>query len=206
MALNFENMTESQLDVLREVSNIGTGNAITSLSIMLDKKVSMDVPIIQIIEFKEAEEILGSAEKIVVSVYFKISGEIKGYAMLLFDVKSAKNLTNALLNQESKKESFFSELEESAIKEIGNIMGNSFINALNTITNLSMSLSIPDFSVDMAGAILSTPLTQFGQIGDKAMLIETAFVCNNKRIEGIFFLIPDTDSYASIFNALGVGL
>ena len=99
----------------------------------------------------------------------------------------------------------FSEMELSAMKEIGNIIAGSYLSALSTMTNLVITPSIPYIAVDMAAAILSVPAIQFGQFGDNALLIETEFG-DDVMMEGYFILLPDEDSYDKILQSLGISL
>ena len=97
----------------------------------------------------------------------------------------------------------FSEMELSAMKEIGNIIAGSYLSALSTMTNLVITPSVPYIAVDMAAAILSVPAIQFGQFGDNALLIETEFG-DDVMMEGYFILLPDEDSYDKILQSLGI--
>ena len=210
MHFSFNELNSLHLDVLKEIGTIGAGNAATSLSKLLNKRIDMNVPEIKIAEFKEIENILGSADTIVTGVYLEFSGKIKGNALFWLDTISAKNLVSLLLGTERYDESKekpctdFTELEVSAIEEIGNILISSYLNAISSFTGLSVKPTVPYFACDMLGAILSVPLIQYGQTSDKALFIETEFVNGCDRVKSHFIVIPDIESYTIILESLGV--
>ncbi len=204
MPLNIDDLNKLQIDVLREIGNIGAGNAATALAKMLNKKVDMEVPKVKILEFMEVTDILGEPETPVIGILFRVTGDLTGDIMFILEYNAAKVLVNILLGNPADNCSEFSELELSALKEIGNILSGSYLSALSTLTNLKLLPSVPDMAIDMAGAILSVPAIQFGKVGDTVLYIETEFTEGSTKVVGDFFLIPDTSSYEILLNALGV--
>jgi chemotaxis protein CheC len=203
MGISIEELNSLQIDVLREIGNIGAGNAATALSKMLSKRIDMDVPKVNILEFKNVAELVGGPEAEVVGIYFKVNGDITGSIMFLLDKKSAKLLTNLLMSKQDDSEDM-DEMDFSALQEVGNILAGSYLSSLATLTNLNLIVSVPSLALDMAGAILSVPVILFGQVGDKVMLIETDFNEGTNRVKGNFFLIPDEDSFEILLKSLGV--
>ncbi len=203
--INLNDMDNFHYDILREVGNIGAGNATTALAQMINSKVEMDVPKVELLEFKELAELIGGAENIVVGVLFTLDGQIDGMMMFMLDLPSARHLVNLLLGNSSKYDNTeFNEMEVSALQEIGNIIAGAYLSSLSTLTNLRINSSIPHMSIDMAGAILSVPAIEFGKVGDKALLIETEFKDEIQSVKGFFILIPSLDSYSSILSSLGL--
>jgi len=200
--VDINRLNEMYLDILKELGNIGAGNAITALSTMIGKKVDMQVPKVKILDFQEVSDIFGSADTIIVGIYFDLDGDVKGNILFALDIKSAASLIWSLMGLEVKEE--FDELEKSALEEIGNIMAGSYVASLSTLTSLNMKISPPAISIDMAGAILSVPAIKYGEISDKILFIETQFIEGEKLIKGDFFLIPDINSFDLILKALGV--
>jgi len=205
MAINFDSMNNLQIDVLREIGNIGAGNAATALAKMLNKKVDMEVPKVNILEFKDVNDILGGAEILVIGILLRVTGDLKGNIMFIINFEAAHVLVNLLMGNplDAIGESF-SEMELSALKEIGNILAGSYLSALSSLTNLNILPSIPDIAIDMAGAILSVPAIEFGKVGDTVLYIETEFSEGSTKVVGDFFLIPDVESYDTLLKALGV--
>lgn len=201
--LSLEKVSETYMDVLKELGNIGAGNAMTALSQMLGCKVDMRVPQIKLLEFKEVGAMMGGEEQIMVGVFLGVEGDITGSMMFLVEKSSAKHLINKLMMGMAPEGDEFTEMELSAMKEVGNIITGAYLNSLAVITNLKIFPTPPELAVDMAGAILSVPAIEFGVMGDKILLIQSQFF-DEVEIDGYFILIPDIDSYAKILGSLGM--
>jgi chemotaxis protein CheC len=200
--LNLESVTEQYFDVLKELGNIGAGNATTALAQMLQCKVDMKVPQVKLLEFGELGELMGGAEKIMAGIYLCVEGDITGSIMFLLGKEAARHLVAKLMGMELSGDDF-TEMETSALKEIGNIITGAYLNSLSTITNLKIYPSVPALTIDMAGAILSVPAIEFGTLGDKILLIQTQFT-DDIDLDGFFVLVPDLESYGKILSALGL--
>lgn len=204
MTINIENLDNIQIDVLREIGNIGAGNAATALARMLGEKVDMDVPKVKILQFKEVNDILGDAETLVIGILLNVTGDLCGNIMFTLDFEAARILVNILIGKPVETTGEFSDIELSALKEIGNILAGSYLSALSTLTNLRILPSVPEMAIDMAGAIMSVPAIEFGKIGDTVLFIETEFMEGNTKVVGNFFLVPEVESYEILLRALGV--
>ena len=201
--MSLEKVTQNYLDVLREIGNIGAGNAMTALSQMLQCKVDMKVPQVRLLGFNEVGTLMGGEEQLMVGVYLAVEGDITGSIMFLVQMDSAKHLVNKLMMGMGSDEPGLSEMELSAMKEVSNIITGAYLNSLSMLTNLMIYPSPPELTMDMAGAILSVPAIEFGTIGDKILLIQSQFY-DEVEIDGYFILIPDLESYEKILSALGV--
>lgn len=201
-----DNLNNMILDILSEIGNIGAGNAATALAKLINQKVDMKVPNVNILEFKEVPELLGGAETEVAGIYFKIEGDLEGSIMFLLDLDSAYNLINLLMPGYDVKE--INDFSMSALKEIGNILSGSYIASLSGLTNLDIKISIPSLAIDMAGAILSVPAIFFSEVSDKILIIKNEFLEEEAldSIKGYFLLVPELDSYDVLLNSLGVSL
>lgn len=204
--VKLDQMDNMQFDVLREIGNIGAGNATTALSQMLSAKVDMKVPKIDLLEFKELGELIGGAENIVVGILLTLHDDIDGMMMFLLEKAAAKNMVRLLLGgyAGSDEGEDFSEMELSAMQEIGNIIAGAYLSSLSTLTNMTITSSVPYMAIDMAGAILSVPAIEFGKVSDKALLIETEFGDIGEQVNGYFILIPTLESYSRILTSLGL--
>ncbi|MBE5864840.1 MAG: chemotaxis protein CheC [Lachnospiraceae bacterium] len=202
---SLEKVSENYMDVLKELGNIGAGNAMTALSQMLGCKVDMRVPQIKLLEFKEVGALMGGEEQIMVGVFLGVEGDITGSMMFLVEKNSAKHLINKLMMGMAPQSDDFTEMELSAMKEVGNIITGAYLNSLSMMTNLKIYPTPPELAVDMAGAILSVPAIEFGTVGDNILLIQSQFF-DEVEIDGYFILIPDLDSYAKILGSLGMPL
>ncbi|MFC3746315.1 chemotaxis protein CheC [Paenibacillus sp. GCM10012306] len=192
------------MDVLKEVGNIGAGNAATALSQLLGKPIDMAVPKVQLLNFEEITEKVGGAEELVYAVFLRVEGEAPGNLFFILTPEAAVNLLSRVAGIELSGGEELSEMELSALNEIGNILAGSYLSSLADFTSLTMYPTVPALAMDMAGAILGYGLLQFGQMGDDALLIDTTFLEGQDEIEGQFFLIPDPESFPKIFKSLGV--
>ena len=198
-------MDSTQFDILKELGNIGAGNATTALSQMINAKVDMNIPKVELLEFKELSDMVGGAETIVAGILLMLEGDVDGMMMFMLDRTSARNLVSLLMGTEIPDSKKFSELEISALKEIGNIISGAYLSSLSALTNLTIISSVPYLSIDMAGAILSVPAIEFGKGGGKALLIESQFAENEgNMINGYFIMIPTVKSYSKIMTSLGM--
>ena len=200
---SLDNGNEMYIDVLREIGNIGAGNATTSLASMINAKIDMSVPKVELMEASELGSAICPEDEIIVGIFLEVTHDITGSMMFLMKMDSAHYLVNKLMGKDPTNMDPFDEMDLSAMKEIGNIISASYLTALSGMTNLTISPSIPYIAVDMAGAILSVPAIQFGQYGNNALLIETEFG-DDYRIGGYFILMPEEESYAKILTSLGI--
>lgn len=198
------NLNESQqyFDVLREIGNIGAGNATTALAQMLQCKVDMKVPQVRLLDFNEVGAAMGGEEQVMAGIYLLVEGDISGSIMFLLRQSAAHHLVSKLMGL-PENEDEFTEMELSALKEIGNIITGSYLNSLSMLTNMKIMPSVPDLSIDMAGAILSVPAIEFGELGDKILMIQTQFT-DDVDLEGYFILVPDLESYDKILSSIGM--
>ena len=205
--IDLEKLEDSQFDVLKEIGNIGAGNATTALDTMLNIKVDMSVPNVALLPFDNISSFIGSEEQTVVGILLEIQGDIDGMMMFLFDMKSAHHLVNSLMmrdvHQDENGMADFSEMEMSALNEIGNIVSGSYLSALSGLTGMKMVSSVPALSIDMLGALLSVPAIEFGKYGDKLLMIQSEFG-EDDFVTGYFLLIPELESYDKILTSLGM--
>ncbi len=199
--LTLEEMSTTYYDVLKEIGNIGAGNATTALASLLQSKVDMNVPKVMMLEFKDVGTLLGGEERELVAAYLGVEGDITGSILFLIHKETAMMMAKKLLGEYCSDE--LGEMERSAVKEVSNIITGSYLNALATLTGLTIYPSVPDLAVDMAGAILSVPAIEFGIMGDKILLIQSQLT-NGIEMDGFFIMVPDVDSYEKILRSLGI--
>jgi chemotaxis protein CheC len=205
-----EKITSTHLDVLREVGNIGAGNAATALSTLLKKKIDMKVPNVKVVSFDEVMGMAGGAENVVVSIFLRIEGEAPGSMFFLLPLEQAAKFSKVMLEDDSIsfEKPPYSELGLSALQELGNILSGSYLTALSDFTSLNLSPSVPALSIDMAGAIIEFGLLELSQMSDYAIVIDTTLkegeLQDLDSVKGQFFLLPDPASFKAIFESLGV--
>lgn len=206
--MDLTNLSSVQLDVLREIGNIGAGNAITSMSTLLNKRIDMQIPSVKVVSFDEVMELIGGPEEIVVAMLFKINGQAKGTVYFILSTEEAESLVSEMSEDVTLDlfgEEEPSELAISILKEVGNIMTGSYLTALSNFTQINMKPSIPYLGVDMAGSILTEGLIELSHVSDFAIVIDTEITDRDQHgIRGHFLLLPEYESLSKIFTALGV--
>jgi len=199
------NLGEFGLIVLREVGNIGAGHAATALSQLLHSEIQMNVPRVAVVSFDEISDVVGGSEQLEIGFLLRVEGEIPSSIFYLLETESAKRLVSGLVGDFSSREAEeFSEMEVSALQEIGNILAGSYLSSLADFTKKELSPTPPAIAVDMAGAILSIGLIQLGPAADYALVVDTEFLQGEREIKGHFFLLPDPGSVQILFASLGV--
>lgn len=207
--MDFQNLSNLQLDVLREIGNIGAGNAATSMSKLINKRIDMNVPSVNVVTFDEMMEIIGGPEQLIVAMFFRIQGDTPGSVYLILSIEEAESLVSQITNDATLNllsETKPDELAISVLKEVGNILTGSYLSALSDFININMQSSIPYLSVDMAGAVLIPGLLEISQVSDYAIVIDTEINKHTLKsgFNGHFFLIPDLESIPKFFTALGI--
>jgi len=200
----FANFTDMHLDVFKEIGTIGAGNAISSLSKMLGRKIGMSVPVVNLEEFKNIANFVGGPETLVYGVLVQITGDINGIMIFLVKQETAGTLVSFLMNRPLENEDQLNEIEQSALQEIGNIMASAYLGALSGLIHKKVLPSVPYLSVDMANAVLSVPAIEFGKVADRALFIESVFQADQSEVSGYFILVPDMPSFHTILTSLGV--
>ena len=199
--LTLEQMSTTYYDVLKEIGNIGAGNATTALASLLQSKVDMNVPQVMMLDFKDVGALVGGEEQELAAAYLGVEGDIRGSILFLIKKETAMMIAQKLLGEYCGEE--LGEMECSAVKEVSNIITGSYLNAIATLTGLTIYPSVPDLAVDMAGAILSVPAIQFGIMGDKILLIQSQLT-NEIEMDGYFIMVPEPESYEKILTSLGI--
>ena len=194
-------MSAQYMDVLKELGNIGAGNATTALAELLQSKVDMNVPQVKLINFSEIGELIGGEEQVMAGIYLAIQKDITGSILFLVKEDVALHLVKKLMGDYAQD--IHGEMEQSALKEISNIITGAYLNALSSMTGLRIEPSVPDLTIDMAGAILSVPAIEFGIMGDEMLLIQSQ-IYDEIAIDGFFIMVPDVDSYVKILTSLGI--
>ncbi|WP_293010304.1 MULTISPECIES: chemotaxis protein CheC [unclassified Oscillibacter] len=201
---SYEDLNGLEIDTLKEIGSIGTGNAATALSQMIGKEVRITLPEVRIMGYNEAIEWIGGPEAITAGVLSQLGGEING---IMLSVQQMDFINLVLSNVLGKPVSDFNmlrEMEISTLVEVGNIMISTFINALSGLADISIRLTVPAFAVDMQGAILTVPMAAYGGQSDYIMTIGGNFVCDGRQVPCRLLLSPDIRSLNFLLRKLGV--
>lgn len=200
-------LSDMHIDVLREIGNIGAGNAATSLAQMLDRKIDMTTPSVRIMDISDVDKAMGGPETPVVAILVEITGDIHGIMMFVVGKPFTQLLLQVLLGEETKPDCMnLTDIENSALSEIGNIMIGSYVNAIASISNLKIDISVPAVTADMVGSLLTVPAAEMGAVSDKIIFVEDDFKNADDRITANMMLIPSLDSLEKLMNGLGIEL
>lgn len=204
MYSSYGDLSPIALDCLKEIGNIGSGSAASALSQMLGKSVQMRVPDVKVLDFDEVIEEMGGAEKIITGILVDLSVDICGIIMFLLEDSFAHIALKTFLGKDYVKAADLDEMDYSVIKEMGNIMAGSYLQAISKLTDLTIDMSTPSMSVDMLGAVMSVPVATFAEVGDKVLYINDGFVIDGIDIKSNIILIPDMQSLDTLMKKLGV--
>lgn len=200
---DLRSLTSAQLDALREVANIGAGHAATALSQMTERRVMISVPRINISRLEEVPDILGAPQDVVAAVLMHMMGDLTSRTLLLFPERVARRLCDMLLRRPPGATTGFDTIEQSALKEAGNILSGAYMNALSDFMGMLLLPSVPSLVVDLSAAVLTTTYLNFGHDRDFVFCVETEFrIDDAEGLRGHFLLLPDLASLKAIFDAI----
>lgn len=206
---NMDQLNAMHFDVLREIGNIGQGNAASSLSQMLSQTIDISVPTVKLLDFNESVEYLGGPENVVLGMLVGLKGDINGMMLYVLQKSFANSMLKAVFGKEINDLIELDEMDLSFIREIGNILAGSYVNAISSLTGLTIDISVPTISIDMAGAILAVPAVEFAQIGNSVLFIDDSFIfggssSDNSEVKSNMILVPELSSLETLFSRLGI--
>ena len=195
-----------QLDALKEVANIGAGHAATALSQMIGGTIMISVPTINISRLEEIPPQVAEPDEPVAAVLMHMLGDLTGRTMLVFPRSSALRLAELMLHRDAGTSLEFGEMEQSALKEAGNILSSAYMNALSEFIHLMLIPSPPSLAVDMSTAVLTTAYLQFSSQKDYVFCVESEFMMTkmSEKLRGFFLLLPDPASLQALLRAVRV--
>lgn len=200
----YEELNGLELDTIREIGSIGTGNAATALSSMLGCEVRIDMPEVRIMGYNEAIDWIGGPEVITAGVLVHMSGELNGIMLSVQQIEFVNLVLQRMVGRTVTDYTELNDLDRSALVEVGNIMISTFINALSSLAEITTHLTVPAFAVDMQGAILTVPMAEFGGQSDYIMTIGADFICHGQKVPCRLLLSPDIRSLNFLLKKLGV--
>lgn len=197
-----------QLDAIREVGNIGTGNASTALSQLLGRTVDMGVPEADLIPIYEVAAKYGSPESLVCAVLIRAEGDFPCNLIFVIDEEAARGLADILISMDMSAldPEVQLQMRDSALAEVGNIILGAFLNAISMLTGYVLPASVPSVAHDMLGAVMDIVASIFGVIGDTALLVKTSLQVKDVdcEVNGNVIMVPDPGSLETLLQKLGV--
>ncbi len=201
---NYNELNTLEMDTLKEIGSIGTGNAANSLSSLIGKPVRIRQPEVRIMGYNEAIDWIGGPEEITAGVLVRMSGQITGIMLSVQQLEFVNLVLESMLGHGVQDYLGLHEMESSALIEVGNIMISTFINALSSLADINVELTVPAFTVDMQGAIMAVPMAEYGGQSDYIMTIGGNFICGGKEIPCRLLLSPSIRSLNFLLRKLGV--
>jgi len=203
---DIRSLKPNQLDALREVANIGAAHAATALSTMTGATIMISVPTINIARLEEVPPQIAGPEEPVAAVLMNMLGDLTGRTLLVFPNPTAVRLSELMLRRPKGSSNGLGELEQSAIKEAGNILSGAYMNALSDFMGMMLLPSPPSLAVDMSSAVLTTAYLQFGSDRDYVFCVESEFYMKDldEHLRGFFLLLPEFASLQAILRAVRV--
>ena len=198
----YEDMDDTAKDMMREIGSIGTGNAATALSSLLKTGVEMTVPKVEILGYNEAVDLLGHPEDMISGVLVQITGDVSGVMLFLMKMDFINEVLQCVLQESIDGYEQMGEMEVSAATEVGNIIISSYILSLSKLADMDISLSVPAFSVNMLGGIMTVPMAEFGYVSDKLMMITGKCIIGGRNVDSNLLLLPDIQSLNYLMDRL----
>lgn len=200
----YEDMNLQDLDVMKEISSIGTSHAATALSKLLQREIRISIPEINILGYEETVDRLGYIEELVTATLVRMSNEIDGLMLFVFKMDLANAVLGKLIGMEYQSFEELDELAYSALEEVGNIIICSYVNAFTQLVGVQIDLSVPSSTVNMLGGVLTVPMAEYGYVTDKLMYINAEFIVDGEKLSDGLLMLPDIESLNRILEKLGV--
>lgn len=200
----YEDINLQELDVMKEISSIGTSHAATALSKFLQKEIRITIPQVAVLGYEDAISRIGEIEEVVAATLVKISKDVDGVMLFLFNLEFANMVLGKLLDRTYQDFVEFDEMAYSALEEVGNIIICSYINAFAQLVDMDIKLSVPSSTVNMLGGVLAVPIAEYGIHSDKLMYFNADFIMEGQKLSDWLLMLPDIRSLNAILEKLGV--
>jgi len=197
-------LTETMLDALREIGNIGAGNAMTSLSMMVDARIDMSIPDVGVVPLSAFTSMAGREEAVSVGIYMPVEGDVPGHIAILLPEAGAMRLVDQLMCQPPETTTALGAMECSALMEVGNIFISSYLVAIGGMTGLNLVASPPAMALDMSAAILSMLASAVAQLDDDVLTIVSKIDERLQGVDGVFIFVPEPGSLSILLRALQI--
>lgn len=186
--------TQAELGQFRKAVSLGFENAASGLSLMVNKQITVNSPGLRVIPIGQVPSLVGEPDETVVSIYLSVSGDAFGHILLILSLEAADDLVEMLVGSKRDTAAALSEMERSALAEVGNITASFFLCAIADVSGLLLQPSPPAVIVDMAGAALDVPLIAVAMTMEEVIVIDTWFVDSSHEIKGFFLMFPEVES------------
>lgn len=202
--MRFEDLSELQLDALREIGGIGAGHAATALSQLVDRAIDLAVPTMEVIEVSRVPYVFGGPERLVGAVYARMVGDISGGILFMIDRDAAMAMVDLMHGKEIGATLSLGRDEEQLLRHVASILISAYLAAIGRMAGVDVLPTAASLHFDMAGALLQAVVSEIGMSSTHAALVRTAFMDEEKRVEAVLFFVPDPGSLDTILGRIGL--
>ena len=202
--ISYDNLNELQLDVMREIGNIGAGNACTALSVLLGTAIDMSVPSVSLLGYESTAEHLGGEDNIVIGLKIDITGDLEGMMVHVVEKRFAERIINTFYAKEIENIANLDEMDSSVLNEMANITSGAYANSIASLTSLFVNIGTPNQIPGKVSDIMRLPLTEFVQPGERILVVDEVFTIDDEHISSNMILALESDSLEKLFERLGV--
>ena len=200
----YDNLNDTQLDVMREIGNIGAGNACTALSGLIGTPIDMSVPRVQLLGLDSTSDYLGGNDKEVLGIRIDVKADLTGMMYHIVNKRFAERLINTFYEKKLDTIKSIDEMDMSVISEMGNITSGAYANALATLSGYVVDIGTPTPGGYTISEILRVPIETFGEVGDKILVVDEQFIIDSEKLTSNMILVLEKDSLHKLFDKLGV--
>lgn len=200
----YDNLNDTQLDVMREIGNIGAGNACTALSGLIGTPIDMSVPRVQLLGIDSTSDYLGGDDKEVLGIRIDVKADLTGMMYHIVNKRFAERLINTFYEKKLDTIKSIDEMDMSVISEMGNITSGAYANALATLSGYVVDIGTPTPGGYSISEILKVPIETFGEVGDKILVVDEQFIIDSEKLTSNMILVLEKDSLHRLFDKLGV--
>ena len=200
----YDNLNDTQLDVMREIGNIGAGNACTALSGLIGTPIDMSVPRVQLLGIDSTSDYLGGDDKEVLGIRIDVKADLTGMMYHIVNKRFAERLINTFYEKKLDTIKSIDEMDMSVISEMGNITSGAYANALATLSGYVVDIGTPTPGGYSIAEILKVPIETFGEVGDKILVVDEQFIIDSEKLTSNMILVLEKDSLHRLFDKLGV--
>lgn len=200
----YENLSELQLDVMREIGNIGAGNACTALSVLLGTPVDMSVPNIHLLGYDSTAEHLGGEDSVVLGICVDVTDDLEGMMIHVVNKRFAERIINTFYEKKLDRLDVLDEMDSSVLNEMANITSGAYANSIATLTNMMVNIGTPNQLPGCLKEIMQLPAKKFVSPGEKLVIIDEEFIIGEEHITSNMIMALESDSLLKLFSKLGV--
>ena len=202
--ISYSNLNELQLDVMREIGNIGAGNACTALSVLLGTTIDMSVPRVQLLGLESTAQLLGGEDNMVIGLKIAINGDLEGMMLHVVEKRFAERIINTFYSKEIENIANLDEMDSSVLNEMANITSGAYANSIATLTSLFVNIGTPEQIPGKVSDIMKLPLKEFVKPGEQVLVVDEVFTIDEEHISSNMILALESDSLEKLFSRLGV--